>query len=203
MLYTIKAGKRKQIHSLSFAVAGLPHDPDPSDELEKKICFSESHFSTLRTYSTIVIDDNDLNNNVRILQAVGKVRDIYLRRDTVNGVHFIFSPRASYGTFIMVLDVIKVATGREFLTGASDIWAFYYPVKPREPGTIQGCFLCNDVVEIQPIPGARTPLDVVREGWQLIRKDGLPISIIFAVFATLILLMHKRSGLHVRVHSMP
>lgn len=201
--HAIRTGDRKQIYSFTLAVAGLPHDQVTYHEREEEICFSETHFPLLRNYSTVLIDDHTLKNNVNILIAVSQLREIYSMQDTVNGVHFRFSDKASYGTFVQVVDIIRFTTRTNFLICPKDIWIYYYPVKPKQNGGFQGCFLYNDIVTVHPVPKARTPLDLIRQGWQLIRKDGLSISITFVLFSGLVLLMGKRSALRIRTRSMP
>jgi biopolymer transport protein ExbD len=108
------------------------------------------HFPPERNYVDIDFTGNIQNDKTNLDFAQLRIRKTLLQNDSTNGVHFIFSNNSQYGTFVKAIDILRFEGAKSYMSLDYDLWFYHFPIDTSTKQSDIKCFLCNDVVIIEP-----------------------------------------------------
>jgi hypothetical protein len=102
-----------------------------------------------RNYTEIFFTGNEKSNKIKLDFAQIKIREILSANDSTSGVHFHFTDKSPFGTFIKSLDILNIEDAHTYMTLDKDLWVYYFP-----PDTTYVPWICgtvyNDIVYEEP-----------------------------------------------------
>jgi hypothetical protein len=137
--------------------------------------FTKYHgqFPPERNYVDIDFTGNFQNDKIKLEFAQLQIREMILRNDTTNGVHFKFFENSHYGTFVKAIDILRFEDAKTFMPLDNDLWFYNLSIDTSTKKLHFECVLCNDVVIIEPKKSWLTTAieqtkKIWRSSWQII-----------------------------------
>lgn len=87
-------------------------------------------FPPKRLYLEILLTGSKAEDEISLGFSQLKIRQILSQADSVNGIHFIFTDTAEYGTFIKTIDILRQEKAKSYLPYGRDLWFFYSARRP-------------------------------------------------------------------------
>jgi hypothetical protein len=79
-----------------------------------------------RNYTDIMFTGTLETDKIKLAFAQVRIREIIKTNDTLNGVHFLFSDSANYGTFVVVINMLNNENAKRWLPVDNHLWYFEY-----------------------------------------------------------------------------
>lgn len=76
-----------------------------------------------RKFTLVELTGNEISDKSKLKFARLKLREIYNSPTSTEGVHFVFSEKSQYWTFIEVLDILKTEKTEIFGLYGNEIWS--------------------------------------------------------------------------------
>lgn len=89
--------------------------------LPYKDLFHEYKISTLRKYKAFAFN-GELSEKNKLEQMAFYLRDLKVKRDTINGIQIHFGPKATYQTFINSIEILTVGDAPTWVINDNDIF---------------------------------------------------------------------------------
>ena len=96
----------------------VPDEQNVSEE------FSRDGIHLRREFIDYVLTGNDFFDNIKIDNAMLQIRSININKDTIKGIHFIFTDKSKYKSFVKILDMLKMERAGFYTLYNKDLWAF-------------------------------------------------------------------------------
>lgn len=125
-------------------------------------------FPPKRNYLDIVFSGNQKDDNIKLEFAQIRIKEILKTRDTVNGIHFLFTDSANYGTFVETLDRLQIEGAKTYMPLENNLWFYHIQpattVKPKEFHYL----LIDDVIYVEPeVSRWNKTIESVKQVWQV------------------------------------
>lgn len=100
-------------------------------DLPYKDLFHEYKISTLRKYKVFDFDGKMSEKN-KLEEMAFYLKDLKVRRDTVNGIQIHFGPKANYQTFISSIEILTVEDAPTWVINDNDIFVIGSSNTPKK-----------------------------------------------------------------------
>jgi hypothetical protein len=89
---------------------------------------------SVRNFRTILLNGNKLEDELKLQQAQKEIHQLMINKDTLNGIHLLYGPKATYGTMISGLNIcLKEQTKVNWpnvgwSSYGNNLWVFYLDI---------------------------------------------------------------------------
>lgn len=114
--------EQKQTNVLSLFL------PDSSrlKTFQNNLSPSDKGFPAKRQYLSLHFNGDPQKDKINLESSRLLVQRILTTNDTLNGINFHFTDKASYASFVNIIDLLKTAGAKRYLFMNNDIWFYHF-----------------------------------------------------------------------------
>jgi hypothetical protein len=86
-------------HGMELNLAGYKNIP---------IGYGSDSIHLRREFSNIILSGVDVSDNLKITYSEQILHKLFMSKDTINGVHYIFTEKSKYKSLIRIFDILKL-----------------------------------------------------------------------------------------------
>jgi hypothetical protein len=87
-----------------------------------------------RQFLDIILTGNDKEDKTKLDFAQLEIRRLLLLKDTIRGIHFLFTDNSKYESFIRVLNICIREKAKMYVVKGNEVWYFNFYPKPIPAG---------------------------------------------------------------------